>query len=172
MSTSISSSNQSGRENIAGKNHRKNLPPNYQQETETGSTVPYLLCTKQRLLTLNASREGVGIINGRNLTKESIKVCVRCHDFSLIPTEVMADLPWERVTNGVPLTYTGILVAGPITTKPVAKTYIVKFLYQSYPSRNSYRSNKLCMQRSALTRGKSEKLLQTLGQTSLVLETT
>ena len=61
--------------------------------------------------------------NGRNLAKDVIKACIRCHRFNSTPHQViMADLPWERIFPGIPFTHSRLDFAGPIKTKPKEKT--------------------------------------------------
>ena len=80
-------------------------------------------------LTLNTSREEYWFPKGKSPVTKIIKNCVKCSRFSNeTPTQVMADLPAERISKSRPFTNTGIDLARPLTTKSDNKTYIAVFV--------------------------------------------
>ena len=61
------------------------------------------------LLTLNTSREEFWILNGKDTTRRVIKDCFICSRFENKPlTQMMADLPMERITIAEPFQTVGI----------------------------------------------------------------
>ena len=51
------------------------------------------------ILTLNTMREQFWLVNGRKTVNNFIKNCVKCFRFQSKSTQLMADLPSERVTQ-------------------------------------------------------------------------
>ena len=84
-------------------------------------------------MTLADTRQQYWIVSGRRKVRQLVRLCKRCSRFALPkPSQLMGDLPEERITQARPFTNTGIDFAGPFTTKDgprkTSKSYLAIFV--------------------------------------------
>ena len=87
-------------------------------------------------LTLNLIRQEFWIVNAKPLVNRIIRNCVTCYRFNTSPpTQLMADLPADRVTPSGPFHNSRIDFAGPFLVKngdnEIKKVYIALFICMS-----------------------------------------
>ncbi len=87
-------------------------------------------------LTLNLIRQEFWIVNAKPLVNRVIRKGIRCYRFNTSPpTQLMADLPADRVTPSRPFHNSGIDFAGPFSVKSgdneTKKVYVALFICMS-----------------------------------------
>ena len=84
---------------------------------------------------LSMLRENIWIVNGRELARKTVRNCIPCFRYKpKFASQIMADLPKDRVTGYQPFYITGVDLCGPIYTtlkirgKVPLKTYVAVFV--------------------------------------------